>query len=111
MKLLFDENLSRRLVTRLSELFPGSIHVSEVELVSVGDRKIWDYAGASGFTVVTTDSDFFDLATTIGPPPQVVWLRQWRHPTKDAEATLRREAIRIAMLADEPHRAILILDR
>ena len=29
----------------------------------------------------------------------------------DLEATLRREAIRIAMLADEPHRAILILDR
>ena len=29
MKLLFDENLSRKLVVRLAELYPDSIHVAQ----------------------------------------------------------------------------------
>jgi hypothetical protein len=33
VKLLFDENLSRKLVARLTELYPGSGHVSEFDLL------------------------------------------------------------------------------
>jgi len=29
VKLLFDENLSRKLVVRLAELYPDSIHVAQ----------------------------------------------------------------------------------
>jgi hypothetical protein len=39
---------------------------------------------------VTADSDFYELATTIGPPPKVVWLGRWTHPTRDGEMVLRR---------------------
>ena len=44
MKLLFDENLSRKLVARLAELYPESVHVAEVDLLESPDREIWEFA-------------------------------------------------------------------
>ena len=111
MKLLFDENLSRKLVVRLAELYPDSAHVIEFDLLESPDREIWDLAKAKGFVIVTTDSDFYELATTIGPPPKVVWLRRWTHPTRDAERILRREAIRITEFSADPELGVLVLDR
>lgn len=111
MKLLFDENLSRKLAVKLAELYPGSVHVAEVNLLKSPDREIWESAKAGNFVIVTTDSDFYELATTIGPPPKVVWLRRWKHPTKDAASVLRREAVRITEFAADPELAVLILDR
>ena len=81
MKLLFDENLSRKLVVRLAELYPESAHVVEFALLNSPNREIWEFAKTRDFAIVSTDSDFYELATTIGPPPKVIWLRQWTHPT------------------------------
>ena len=111
MKLLFDENLSRKLVQRLADLYPGSAHVVGVDLMTSPDREIWNFAKANGFAVVSTDLDFFDLATTLGPPPKVLWLRRWTHPTADAERVLRREAIRISEFVNDPELGVLVLDR
>ncbi len=86
MKLLFDENLSRKLVTRLSDLYPKSVHLVDLGLLESPDRVVWEGAKAGNFIIVTSDSDFYDLATSIGPPPKVVWLRRWSHPTRDAGA-------------------------
>jgi predicted nuclease of predicted toxin-antitoxin system len=61
--------------------------------------------------IVSTDSDFYELATTIGPPPKVVWLRRWTHPTRDAEWVFRREAIRITEFSTDPELSVLTLDR
>ena len=59
MKLLFDANLSPKLVTRLAELFPGLAHVFDTGLGRLTpDTAIWDYAAQNGFTIVTADSDF-----------------------------------------------------
>ena len=102
MKLLFDENLSRKLVVRLAELYPESAHLVEVGLLASPDRDVWEYAKTKEFVVVSTDSDFYGLATTIGPPPKVVWLRRWTHPTRDAEQVLRREAVRITEFVADP---------
>jgi predicted nuclease of predicted toxin-antitoxin system len=110
VKLLFDENLSRKLVARLAELYPESAHVAEAGLLESPDREIWEFARARGFVVVSADSDFYELATTIGPPPKVVWLRRWRHPTRDAERVLRREAIRITEFLADPELGVLVLD-
>lgn len=111
MKLLFDENLSRKLVVRLAELYPESAHVVELDLLESPDREIWEVAKTRDFVIVSTDSDFYELATTVGPPPKVVWLRSWAHPTRDAEAVLRREAIRITDFAADPELGVLVLDR
>ena len=72
MKLLFDENLSRKLVARLAELYPDSVHVAEVGLLESPDLEIWEFAKAEGFMIVTTDSDFTNLQQPKGR------LRRWR---------------------------------
>ena len=41
MKLLFDENVSPRLVAGLSDVFPGSVHVRDVGLARATDAAIW----------------------------------------------------------------------
>jgi len=111
VKLLIDENLSRKLVARLSDLFPGSNHVTDVALEESPDAAVWEYAKASGFTILTADADFFELATTLGPPPKVLWLRRWGHPTRDAEGALRRAAIRIAQFESDPELGFLVIDK
>ena len=61
--------------------------------------------------IVTADADFYELATTLGPPPKVVWLRRWTHPTRDAEFVLRRDAIRLTTSLRILDLGILVLDR
>ena len=58
MKLLFDENLSPRLVNFLSTPFLGSVHVRDVGLAQADDEAIWTYAKDNGFAIVSKDSDF-----------------------------------------------------
>src|SRR5205823_9242033 len=90
VKLLFDENLSYKLVDRVSELYPGSTHVSQAGLRERSDRDIWEFAKENEFVLVSADSDFYALATTVGPPPKVVWLRRWTHPTRRNSYGARR---------------------
>ncbi len=111
MKLLFDENLSRKLPLKLAELYPGSEHVSKPNLLESPDTAIWHYAKSNGFVIVSADADFFDLAANLGPPPKLIWLRRWRHPTRDAEALLRRQAVRITQFAADSEIGILMLDK
>ena len=111
MKLLLDENLSRKLAVRLAELYPGCAHVADFSLLQQSDRDIWAFAQREDFIIVSTDADFYELATTVGPPPKVIWLRRWSHPTRDAEWVLRREAVRITEFVADPDLGILVLDR
>jgi predicted nuclease of predicted toxin-antitoxin system len=85
--------------------------VAAVNLLERPDREIQDFAQTNQFTIVTTDADFYELAAALGPPPQVIWLRRWRHPTRDAEFVLRRDAIRITEFAADSALGLLVLDR
>lgn len=75
MKLLFDQNLSYKLVKRLAELFPGSDHIRHCNLQEALDNQVWQYAFDNGYTIVTQDSDFYDLALVNGIPPKIIWVR------------------------------------
>jgi len=109
VKLLFDENLSRRLVVRLADLFPGSSHVLLESLAENPDASVWEYAKGQGFAIVTADADFYELSTTFGPPPKVIWLRGCDYPTAVAERLLRGQAIRVMEFLEDPDGAVLIL--
>jgi predicted nuclease of predicted toxin-antitoxin system len=76
MKLLFDENISYRIVKKLKFSFPGSNHVSHTSLQYAStDRSIWEYAKTRGYTIVTFDEDFKHLADRLSWPPKVILLK------------------------------------
>lgn len=75
MKLLLDENLSRRAIPFLQDTFPGSTQVVLLGMENADDRAIWNYAKDNDFVIVTKDSDFFEMASVYGQPPQIVWLK------------------------------------
>ena len=75
MKLLLDENLSRRLVPFLQNEFPGSTQVALIGLQQADDRAIWHHAKNNGYIIVTRDADFEELSAIHGAPPHVIWLR------------------------------------
>jgi predicted nuclease of predicted toxin-antitoxin system len=103
LKLLFDANLSPKLVGRLDDLFPGSVHVFETGLAqNTPDQTIWEYARANGFTIITADSDFLYLAQSRGAPPKVVRIENCDYRTTEVEDLLRRQAISIAEMEQSP---------
>ncbi len=109
MKLLFDANLSPKLVARLADLFPGSSHVFDAGLGrSTRDETIWEYAAAEGFTIVTADSDFLDLAKSKGAPPKIVHIERCTYRTAQVEGILRRHALRIVELEQSPRVTLTI---
>lgn len=89
MKLLFDQNLSRKLVARLADIFPESSHVHFHDLTEADDSDIWEFAKAQGFCIVTQDADFAERSRLYGAPPKVIWLRCGNAPTNSVEALFR----------------------
>lgn len=75
MKLLFDHNLSYRLVPALASLYPGSVHVRDLGMTTVDDDVIWNYARQHELAIVSKDSDFYYRSMLFGHPPKVVWIR------------------------------------
>lgn len=98
MKLLFDQNLSFRLVGLLVDLFPDSAHVREAQLDQASDLEIFEYAQANDFVIVTLDGDFLTLSVLQGSPPPVVWLRCGNQPTRIVEQLVRSHAVLIHAL-------------
>jgi predicted nuclease of predicted toxin-antitoxin system len=109
VSLLLDENLSPRLVPRLASLFPGLIHVRDVNLNRAPDREIWDWARANRYTVVTADTDFVTLSQRLGWPPKVVHIEQCDFPFRTIERLLRQNAVRISELAKDPHTGLMVV--
>lgn len=109
MKLLFDQNLCPRLVERLGDLYPNSVHVLSVGLSKAMDAVVWDYALQNGLTIVTKDADFSELGTVLGFPPRVVWIRRGNCSTQDIEAILRDHQDAIEKLYEDPGAGILAL--
>ncbi len=109
MKLLFDQNLSPRLVQRLADILPGSSHVSIVGLDSADDQMVWRYARIHGFSIVTKDADFNDLTVLYGSPPQVIWLRLGNCTTHQVEMCLRRNLEVIEIFSIEAAGSVLEL--
>ena len=63
MKLLLDENLSRRLVPFLQHDYPDSSQVVLLGMESAADKDVWQRARDESYVIVTRDADFQDLAS------------------------------------------------
>jgi len=109
VKLLFDHNLSHKLVARLSDLFPGSTHTRFLGFERAADPELWFHARTHGFVLVTKDEDYSELAVLRGAPPKVVWLRIGNCSTSAVERMIRTHIGQIAALVEDEERVILEL--
>lgn len=89
MKLLFDHNLSPKLVKALVDVYPESLHVRDIGLHTASDEVVWDYALQHGLTIVSKDADFHQRSFLSGAPPKVVWIRRGNCQTGQIEQILR----------------------
>lgn len=111
MKLLLDQNLSRKLVPVLEARFPDTSHVLLLGLDKSSDSEIRDYAQQHGFTLATKNTDMVDLCVFRGAPPKVLWLRLGNCSTTQIREVFERDADRIRMFIADDSRVVLSLFR
>jgi predicted nuclease of predicted toxin-antitoxin system len=109
MKLLFDHNLSPRLVRNLADLDPNSQHVFLIEMDRDDDLKIWEYASQNDYTIVTRDSDYNDVSLMREFPPKVIWIRRGNCSTSEIENLLRSANSDIQEFIQNPTLGVLML--
>jgi predicted nuclease of predicted toxin-antitoxin system len=103
MKLLFDQNISHRILQFLPEEFDGSSHVKTEGLINLPDRQIWDFAKQRDFIIVTQDSDFNDLNSLYGFPPKIIWVRAGNLSTKAIFEILMDHLSNLQSFIDDPN--------
>ncbi len=85
MKLLFDQNISFRLIRKIADLYPEAKQVRELGLENASDREIFDFAIKNKYTIVTFDADFCDINNLKNFPIKIIWLRTGNITTKNLE--------------------------
>jgi predicted nuclease of predicted toxin-antitoxin system len=109
MKLLFDHNLSPRLVNLLADLYPNSNHLYLMELDQELDQIVWEIAKKQDYIIVTKDSDFNELLILKGFPPKVIWIRLGNCSTKTIECLLRNNYQAILSFDQDENTGIIAL--
>ena len=109
MKLLFDQNLSFKLVARLADLFPGSAHVRDFSMQTADDTAVWAFAMNNGFTIVSKDDDFHQRSFVYGAPPKVIGIGLGNCSTDQIESLLRWRIDRIRDFDADPQASFLLL--
>mgnify|MGYP000957629375 CR=1 FL=1 len=109
MNLLFDQNLSSRLVAALASAFPGSRHVRDLGLDRADDQAIWQFAAEHGCVIVSKDTDFIHRALLLGAPPKVVFVRVGNCRTSEIQDLLVHRAEEIRRFLEDPVESLLTL--
>ena len=103
MKLLLDQNISFRIISKIQDLFPGPKQVRDLGLENSKDSIIWNYAKENNYCIVTFDGDFYDLGLIKGSSPKVIWLRLGNTSTQNIETILRKNYDLINTFLSDPN--------
>lgn len=109
MKLLFDENLSHKLVHLLAEDYPDSVHVRSVSLGGASDSVIWEYARTQGYIIASKDTDFRERSFVEGFPPKIIWLDVGNTGTQEIAILLRRHKPLVEEFDAQTETSVLII--
>ena len=107
MNLLFDQNISFRIIKRIEDIFPEALSVRELGLSNPHDFDIWKFAQSNNYSIVTFDSDFIDLSNLKGFPPKIIWLRLGNTSTKNIAERIRIEKDKILEFLNDSDIAFL----
>jgi predicted nuclease of predicted toxin-antitoxin system len=111
MKLLFDQNISFRLVRKILGTFPEAKQIRELGLENYTDRQIWNFAKENEYTIVTFDADFFELSNLFGTPPKIIWLRTGNRKTSDlSDLIMSRSEIIKEFLTNPSYKELACLE-
>ncbi len=109
MKLLFDENISYRIVKKIAEHFHDSAHVSNFGLIHADDQNVRTFAESNQFAIVTNDSDFNEMAMLYGFPPKIIWLQTGNLRTDDIARLLIKHKENIMSFSENKVNSVLII--
>ena len=109
MRLLFDQNLSPRLVSILSDAYPDCSHVQDLGMARSMDTEVWNYAAEHGYTIVSKDADFHQRSLLLGAPPKVIWIRQGNCSVAETADLLRERFIAVERFHARKEAAFLAL--
>ena len=109
MKLLLDQNLSRRLVPALQEAYPGTRHLADLGLQGEPDTLIWTVAQQETYALVSKDDDFRQLSLLRGAPPKVLVLAIGNGGNADVLALLLNNQDRIKAFDADALESLLVL--
>jgi predicted nuclease of predicted toxin-antitoxin system len=109
LALLLDQNLSRRLVARLADMYPGATQAAFLGMEAADDREIWAFVREQGYALVTKDEDFAEMSRRLGHPPKVIWLRMGNCATAQVEQVLREHHTKITCFLQTQAESLLSL--
>jgi predicted nuclease of predicted toxin-antitoxin system len=95
MKLLFDQNISFRLIKKIADIYPEAKQVRELGLEDATDLQIFEFAKKNEYVIVTFDSDFCDLNNLNDFPIKIIWLRTGNTTTSNIELIFREKHLLI----------------
>jgi predicted nuclease of predicted toxin-antitoxin system len=103
MKLLLDENLSRRVIPFILDNYQNSTQVALIGLEKANDRTIWEYAIENDYVITTRDADFYEMSILLGQPPKILWLRTNNQTKAETIRSLvdNQEAIEYALFTEK----------
>jgi len=109
MKLLFDQNLSPKLLTYFTDSFDELTHVQDLNLDKADDISIFKFAKSKVFTLVSKDSGLSELVSFFGFPPKVIWVRRGNCSTNDIRKLIETNLDRILSFGVDAETGILVI--
>jgi predicted nuclease of predicted toxin-antitoxin system len=89
MKLLIDQNISKRIIDSIIDIFPGSMHIKDVQLSDYSDLEVWNYALKNNLILVSTDPEVFDRCVLSSNSPKTLYVVSETITTNKMEWALR----------------------
>ena len=74
------------------------------------DLKVWEFARANGFTIVSKDDDFRQLSFLHGAPPKVIWVATGNAATDTILRALNHRRWLVEAFARNDDESLLILE-
>ncbi|MFL9842952.1 DUF5615 family PIN-like protein [Flavobacterium rhizosphaerae] len=111
MRLLLDQNISFRLIAKISHIIPETTQVRELGIENDTDIDIWYFAKQNNYTIVTFDADFFDISNLKGNPPKIIWIRSGNTTTPGlAQLLISKASVIESFLHDNSQKDIACLE-
>ena len=110
MKLLLDENLSRRMLPALQQRFPGSSQVAVLGLERSTDALLCDFAADHGFVICSIDDDFQRLIAARAYRPKLVRVALGNATNDQILTTLLAAADRIESALLQPDIGVVVVE-